>query len=325
MSQETIEQTYQVSGEARLKLSNIRGSVDIQVGEDGVIAVTAIKQQVGDVKHTDIEMSQADDGSVQVETRYNEGMWRFFGLSTPAKVDYSVRVPSQCALSVSCVSSSISISGVSGEIKLNSVSGKMELNHLSGPLKINSVSGDVSGEGISGTLKLDSVSGDVNFSASSLPSADASTVSGDVNLETPLMEGPYRFNSVSGDVSLTVPEETCCTAEVKGVSSSLRTTLPITANRRSGGTSTAEIQGGGVAIRLSSVSGSMWIGKAGDDRSAYTSARVAAAPPQPPVPPMPPMPPSPPAPEERLSTAEILAMIERGEMSVDEAIKHLHG
>jgi hypothetical protein len=41
MSTETFEQTFQVVEPARLKLSNIRGSVVIQAGEPGTIHVHA--------------------------------------------------------------------------------------------------------------------------------------------------------------------------------------------------------------------------------------------------------------------------------------------
>jgi hypothetical protein len=43
MSQETIEQTFQVPTPAKLKLENVRGSVVIQPAEDGLIRVTAVK------------------------------------------------------------------------------------------------------------------------------------------------------------------------------------------------------------------------------------------------------------------------------------------
>ena len=43
MSQETIEQTFEVPTPAQLKLENVRGSVVIQPGEDDQIQVTAVK------------------------------------------------------------------------------------------------------------------------------------------------------------------------------------------------------------------------------------------------------------------------------------------
>ena len=337
MSTEIFEQTFQVTEPARLKLSNVRGSVEIQAGEPGKIHVHATKHN-GSGKQTTVEMSQEQDGSVVVETREAEG-WRLFGLSSPAKVEYKVRVPPACNLSVSCVSSSLSVRGVSGECTLKTVSGGMELEQLTGPFKINSVSGDIHGVGLSGIVELDTVSGDFHLSESNLSSVRGSTVSGNLFLQTGLGEGPYKISSVSGDVYFFVPAETACTVELRAVSGKITSTLPLTAHTRRGGSSTAVVQGGGVTIKLSSVSGDLWIGQAGEEPGkAGAEAAMPPTPPEPPippahpappVPPVHPVPPAPPAPPtsqpERLTTAEILAMVERGELSVDEAIHRMQG
>jgi hypothetical protein len=56
---------------ALLSVNNLNGSVEIHTGEDGVIQVTAIKQpHTGDEKHTVIELSYEEDGTVKVATRF---------------------------------------------------------------------------------------------------------------------------------------------------------------------------------------------------------------------------------------------------------------
>ncbi|MEW6093409.1 MAG: hypothetical protein AB1531_05520, partial [Chloroflexota bacterium] len=63
MSSEKIEQTFQISGAARLEVSNIRGSTEIRAGEDGVIHVEAVKHaDSGDNERTEIQISQEPDG-----------------------------------------------------------------------------------------------------------------------------------------------------------------------------------------------------------------------------------------------------------------------
>jgi hypothetical protein len=329
MSSETFEQTFPVTEPARLKLSNIRGSVVIQVGEPGIISVHATRHN-DNSQQTTIGMSQAEDGTVVVETREPEGGWRFLNFSSPAKVDYQVSVPSVCSVNVSCVSSSLSVTGVSGEFSLRTVSGNMHLQQLTGTFKIHAVSGNVTGTGLSGESKLETVSGDINLSESDLPSMRGSTVSGDLFLHTALGSGPYKLSSVSGDVHFVVPADTACTAEVHAVSGSLITTLPHTSQSRHRGSSTAQIQGGGVVVKLNSVSGDLWIGQPGDEPGKAGAKAVSySEPPEPPEHPEPPQPPEPPEPPvsqpKRLSTAEILAMVERGEMSVDEAIRSMQG
>ena len=86
---------------------------------------------------------------------------------------------------------------------------------------------------------------------------DATTVSGRMEYQTAFGAGPYRFNSVSGDVELSVPSETRCSAELHAVSGKLFTKLPATSIAKQNGNQTAEIQGGGVKVHLHSVSGNL--------------------------------------------------------------------
>ena len=58
MSDETIEKTFQVTDPARLIISNIRGSVTIQPGEENVIDVKAVKHGSFDSNKYRIEMTQ---------------------------------------------------------------------------------------------------------------------------------------------------------------------------------------------------------------------------------------------------------------------------
>ena len=319
MSDETIDKTFQVSSSARLIITNVRGSVTIQPGEAGVIEVKAVKHGNSLNASDVIEMSQDSDGTVRVETRSNETFLRL--LSYPPKVDYSVRVPQGIHLEASCISSSLNVSSLSGVFKLKTISGGTEVTDLAGPLKLNAVSGEIRGTRLAGALELGTVSGSVHITASNFPSAEASTVSGDLNLQTPIAEGPYQFGSVSGSVRLLVPKDTHCKVELNSVSGKLRSSLPVTSLALGPGTKVTQVGSGGTAVRLKSVSGGLTIETEGvpatnaTDTSASTSTYVPPTPPATPTTP-------PPAP---LSTAEILQRIESGEMTVDDAIKLMKG
>jgi len=273
---DTIEKTFTVSSPARLNLNNIRGSVEIRPGEDGVIRVTAVKQSgSGDAKSTEVEMTQEADGSVKVTTHYPEAWWGWIIGSFPCPVEYTVQAPRNSFLKVNGVSNETSVEGFEGEftfhsvsgeislrdlsgpVKVSTVSGKMELENLSGDLRLNTVSGKISGRHLNGRLHLDTVSGRVELEESSLPSAEAGTVSGGMELQTSLGEGPYRFNSVSGDVQLMLPADTHCSAELHAISGKITTRLPATSTSRSNGAQTLEIQGGGVKVYAHSVSGNL--------------------------------------------------------------------
>jgi hypothetical protein len=325
MSDETIEKTFQVAAPARLIISNIRGSITIQPGEANVIEVKAVKHGNSESGRNVVEMTQDTDGSVRVETRNNEAL--FGVLSHPPKVDYIVRVPQGIHLDASCISSSLNVSGLEGVFKLKTISGDVELAKLAGPLKLSGVSGDISGSQLAGVLDLDTVSGRVRLTESSLPSADASTVSGDLLLQTPITDGPYLFSSVSGSVRMLVPADTRCNVELNSVSGSIRSSLPATSTKIGHGSKVTQVQGGGTTVRLKSVSGGVSIETVGTPANPVSTTEPAYETTIPPIPPIPSFPPIPPIPvtpastPERLSTSEILQRIERGEMTVDEALK----
>jgi hypothetical protein len=316
MSDETIEKTFQVSDPAHLTISNVRGSITIQPGTTNVIQVKAVKHGNFDSGRYSIEIAQDSDGSVRVETRSTETLIGFF--SQPPKVEYTLIVPPGIQLSASGISSSLSVSGLNGEFRLKTVSGNMDLADLSGQFKINAVSGDITGTRLVGKLELEAVSGRARLMESNFPTADATTVSGDLILQTPLSEGPYYFSSVSGNVHMLVPADTRCNAELNSVSGSIRSSLPASSTRMGPGSKVTLIQGGGASVRLKSVSGGLSIEAEGIPAE---TVQVTSAIPVPPTPPSAPVQTKP----EPLSTAEILQRIESGEMSVDEAIKLMKG
>jgi hypothetical protein len=300
---ETIEKTFTVASPAPLSVSNIRGSVDIHPGENGVIQVTAIKQShSGDEKRTEIEIVQEADGTVKAATRFPDGGWNWLFGSYPCKVDYVVKAPRQCSLKLNGVSNTVLAEGFEGAVSVNSVSGEITLRDLTGPVRIHTVSGEADGERITGSLDLDTVSGDLVLKESALNSIRGKTVSGDMCIHTSLAEGPYDFKSVSGQVRLTVPPDTHCTGELHSVSGDLVSAFPITGNSRHHGFQTVNVQGGGVKISLNSVSGHLTLDCDGEIPPAPEPLKTASS-------------------EERLA---VLERVERGELTVDEALGKLH-
>jgi hypothetical protein len=258
MAQETIEREFVVTAPASLTLANVRGSVNIQAGSDDVVTVTAVKHlDTGDPDRTEIEIWQQEDGSVIAKTRYHEDGWRLFGWRQPCKVDYTVHVPRACDAKVRCVSSKASVEGLEGEFNIKTVSGKVILQDLSGRVKATSVSGAIFGTQLSGATEFESVSGKVHLVESDLPVVTGSSVSGNLVLETPLGEGPYRFKTVSGDMKLVLPTETGFTVGFKSMSGNFETSFPATRSQRRGHNWHAELCGGGPDVHFSSVSGSL--------------------------------------------------------------------
>ena len=306
MVQEMIEKRFEVGSPARMKLSNIRGSVNIQAGEDGVIEVTAVKHlNSGSQDQTEIKIEQVEDGRVIIKTDYTSSISNWFGFNKPCRVDYTVRLPKNCEVRVRGVSCEISAQGLNGEIDINTVSGDLALSDLSGQIKIGAVSGAIRAQKLCGELETNSVSGQVRVMDSQLSKASVQTVSGSIVVQSPLTEGPYILKSVSGNATLIVPGNTACSASFHSVSGRMRTSLLITRDNRHGSRGSIEIRGGGVNVSFNSVSGIIRILTAEDEKIVEQKATIEA----------------PASPRNRL---DVLQKIERGEISVEDALKDLN-
>ncbi|MFU8773587.1 MAG: hypothetical protein ACNA8H_14365 [Anaerolineales bacterium] len=259
MTQKILERTFQVPSPARLELENIRGSVDIQPGDDGIINIFAIKHlESGDAERTKIILEQNRDGSIRVHTQYPEKFTLFFQNSRPCKVDYRVKVPAACSISLAGVSNTTSISGVSGQMSVKSVSGKVILSEIDGKITIRSVSGSISGKALTGQLFVDVVSGSTKILNSILESAVTSTVSGGVYLETSLGIGPYRFKSISGNVNLKLPRNSKFTIQTRSMSGRIITIPQDNVSYSNRGNKVIQ-NGGNVLISHNSVSGDLHV------------------------------------------------------------------
>jgi len=303
MSSETINQSFDCGEEAYFSVSNIRGKVNIIPGAEHAIIIRAEKiLDTGDGENTFVELSQDSGGRVFARTRYGEPGFQIFRRMVPCKVNYQVSVPEKCHLKVRGVSNASRIEGISGEIVISTVSGNLVLQSLHGELKINTVSGDVTGEDVNAAIKLETVSGEIHFKKSILPRLGCKTVSGDLILEAPIGAGPYDFNAVSGDIEWKIDAFSGATITSSSLSGEVQTSLTVTSSNHSRNHHIFEIMGGGVEIHHKSVSGDFLLTYDGNrDRLDEFTVLDSNQP-------------------ELFSHQEILEGIERGEISVQEAV-----
>lgn len=234
-------------------------------------------------------------------------------------------------IAIQTASGDIGAHALDGTVQINSASGDVKLERAAPDLKIQTASGDITLDGITGALAIGSASGDCAARASALSSCRAKTASGDLTIATALApDGDYDFQTVSGDLALFVPEETRATVTITTMSGDLSTALPATSD---GGkrNRTLTINGGGVPVRVKTVSGDCAIRAAREQLPALPATAVRpATPAASPAPPMPPMPsrvaatPQGEPQEDTMSeTLTVLQAVERGELSIDEAMDRL--
>ena len=355
---ETVERTYTVVDSGDLVLSNISGNVEIRGWDYDEISVKATKlpgnwlpwgSPEEAFRATRIEIEQQGQ-RVNVKTvRQHEEGWAAIlaWLGGVAKVDYVVRLPRTSNILVDLVSGRLIVEDVSGNLIIRTVSARQELRSLSGNIAISTVSGGVAAEEIKGKASVRTVTGGVRITRAQLESLTGRTVSGGIDVETPLdPTSVYEFESVSGGVRLAVPASTAMSVEHQSLSGWLRSELPAEIHELKRGQWRAEVGGGGTRVRLKSVSAGLRIaeyvglaplGSGVEPGSATEAAWVAttqAARPAPaaPPPPEPPRAEPPPAPRDELQgekvsreslTMIILEAVQRGELTVEEAGRRL--
>jgi DUF4097 and DUF4098 domain-containing protein YvlB len=174
------------------------------------------------------------------------------------EVDYTVAVPADCAVRVSQVEGDVQVTGVAQGASVNAVGGIVRLHEVTGPTDVRTVSAVVEGQGWTGRADVDTVSGPVRLTGANLSGLTSTTVSGNMLLDLALQQdGHYRLKSVSGDISLRVPEEQGLVSRGSSVSGRFRCDLPCQVRRQGFGKWRAVVNGGGPAVRLSSISGNL--------------------------------------------------------------------
>jgi DUF4097 and DUF4098 domain-containing protein YvlB len=281
------------------------------------------------VENTRVEYSQTEN-KVRVQTKSDKG-----GLLNLARnvcpVDYEIEVPLDCQLHAEAVSADVQIQGISASVEVQTVSGDVTVDDISGDCRVTTVSGDATATRLRGALALQTTSGDARVRDSRLEHFNLNSVSGDFIVDTPLSTGQhYLAKTVSGDLRLLVPSGTGATVQMKTVSGDVVSDLPAEIIKSSRRSWQGRINGGGANVEMSSVSGDLRISRSGSSTETPTGSRETAASDGPiPVSDRDAPIETPPgqsssdqtAPAE---TSEVLGALERGEITVEEAMARLN-
>lgn len=321
----TQEIAHEIGDRGRLALRVTDPDVEMR-GGDGRLASVRVRFEIRAASEAEADeifdgvryRVTEGTGSLDVaEPKHGPGglgsLVRLFGIRNGG-VETSVEVdaPQLCDIRFDGVSADLTAIGFRGSQEYRTVSGDLVLDATGGDLHVKGVSSDISlrADAGVGSLVINTVSGDISGVAPRIEQLRAATVSGDVDLEGTLAEGPeHRIETVSGDLSLGVSGN--LTVEVRGLSTDADIRLP----HRSEGSRDRRryvIGDGGPHLLFSSMSGDIEV------RPPRRSSPAAPTPPEPPAPPRP----SPIDSDEQL---RVLRALERGDIDIEEATRRLAG
>ena len=147
----------------------------------------------------------------------------------------TVKIPQSMAgsfseLKIDSASSEVSITGITltGKLNIDNVSGEIKLNNITAKtLDIDTASGSITADGITvDALKSDTVSGDI-VANGAIRRIESDSTSGALNIATSVLLEAAECDSVSGNITLTIPEENGFTAELDTVSGKFNCDLPV--------------------------------------------------------------------------------------------------
>jgi DUF4097 and DUF4098 domain-containing protein YvlB len=234
-----INETHKADANARIDVSNIKGTVTVSGWDRDEVAVSG---SLGDgAKELAID-GTADHHVIKVQPPDKQGWFSWGADSRMGDTLLDLKVPRGAEMKIEVVSADVALTGVGGRLlDVNSVSGKVRLDSDAKEVEIDSVSGNidltgkaerghletVSGNirarGLGGTLKFETVSGDVDAENGDYRELSAGTVSGDINLRgKPAKDARVDVETMSGDVHLYVPSDLSAHLRATTFSGSIR-------------------------------------------------------------------------------------------------------
>ena len=207
------EESWVVTGPQVIEVDDVR-SLRVQVvgGRVDVVAhdEPGVRLEVHSVDGRPLEVDLRD-GELRVGYPFTLGGWEGFldkfrtFRSTRDRVDISLAVPRALTTKVGTVSADGLLEGVHAAASVSTVSGSLVVDGTRGSLGADTVSGEVVVRDHTGELTLNSVSGELAASGA-LSRVHAATVSGELALDVTTGGASVDASSVSGDVTVRVPE-----------------------------------------------------------------------------------------------------------------------
>jgi len=275
-----IEQNRAVDADARIEVSNVKGSVSVSGWDQPKVAVSGT---LGDgAKGLAIE-GDAGHLTIKVLPPDKQG-WFSWGADTRmGDTRLDIKVPVAAEMKIEVVSADVNLSGVAGRsLTVSSVSGKLrldsgakeaEIGSVSGNIELvgkaerahlETVSGNIRTRGLGGQLKFETVSGDIDAENGRYREINASTVSGSISLRG-APDGDPRIDteSMSGDVRLSLPADVSTRLRASSFSGSIHSDFGTVKEPDHGPGSSLDASNGGGAgnVKIETFSGDIDIRK----------------------------------------------------------------
>lgn len=246
------QRTIDIAGVRRLKVGLVAGHVDIVAHDDPNTRV-----EVHSVFGRELKVT-LDGDRLEIDhpqLRWDNFIEVFRDVRDRARVDISILVPRETALTLGVISAEGLVSGLHEDTTASTVSGDLVIDGVRGDLGLNSVSGEITVRAHHGAITAKTVNGELAVEGEIL-SFRSESVNGDVLLDTTGVPDEVRINTISGDLTARFAADTPARYTVNTVSGEIR--LDGTTVRKPRGrhvSSSGQLDRRWVELRANTVSG----------------------------------------------------------------------
>lgn len=262
-------ESWVVSGPQVIELDEIRalrvglvgGRVDVVAHDDD--DARGARVEVHGVGGRPLEVSLVD-GELKVGYGHTLGGWESFldrlrNFSDQDSASVHIAVPRDVRVRLGTVAAEGLLAGVRQDAQVSTVSGMVDTDRTLGALTAKTVSGEIAVRDHDGDLTLSTVSGDL-MASGALTRITTSSVSGAVTLDLTSQTASISAKTVSGDVTIRLPEGVGVGVEAKTVGGRVVVDGQDRTSGRPGRTHVDERSGGtGCYITMTSVSGHLTV------------------------------------------------------------------
>ena len=135
----------------------------------------------------------------------------------------TITVPADCPIQLGVLSASAIVCGLRSGAAVKGMSGDVTLDGVAGNVEAETMSGEIAARDIDGEVRFKSMSGGLVLADGWLDRLEANTMSGQIAADVTLRaEGDVHVSTMSGDVTLRLPEGSDARVRLKSTSGAVR-------------------------------------------------------------------------------------------------------
>ena len=243
------EYRYTVGPKSTASIINQYGAVTVRPSTGNFVLINA-------TTYSDkVEIDQTQSGNrVDVQSHLFEG-------ATPenSRVDYEVLVPADASVTLRSTTGPLQAEKLHGDVEMEGSSARVDVRDITDShVHVKTMNGPVTLSNIrNGHVEIDSVSGDVSMISVTGPLVRVSSTSGKIRYDGDFgYAGEYRFNSHSGDIDATIPQDASVDVRAQSVRGNVQDDVPMQPKTH---TSFLAREGSSFAGTINKAASSVWL------------------------------------------------------------------